>query len=154
MKIMVLALAGLMAAASAQAGTIAADNKAVAARVFNDIYNRHDFAAAQEIYAPGFVNHGEARDIGIAEDQAATHGWVAAFPDLHVTIDKQIAEGDFVTVLWTGEGTNTGNGNGFNATGAHLKMRGITIWRVVDGKLIEEWSEFNERAAAERATKK
>jgi predicted ester cyclase len=142
-----------MAAASAQAQTTTEANKAVAARVFNDIYNRHDFAAAKEIYATGFINHGETRDIGIDEDQAATHGWVAAFPDLHVTINKEIAEGDLVTVLWTGEGTNTGNGNGFNATGAHLSMRGITIWRVVDGKLAEEWSEFNEKAAAERAVK-
>lgn len=155
MKIMVLALAALTAAASAQAGTTVADrNKAVAARVFNDIYNRHDFAAAKEIYAPGFVNHGETRNIGIGEDQAATRGWVQAFPDLHVTIDKEVAEGDLVSVLWTGEGTNTGSGNGFDATGAHLKMRGLTIWRVVDGKLAEEWSEFNERAAMQRAEKK
>lgn len=138
-------------AASAQAGTDA--NTAVAARIFNDIYNRHDFAAATEIYAPGFVNHGESGDIDLAVDQAATREWIAAFPDLHVTIERTIAEGDLVSILWTGEGTNTGSGNGFNATGAHLKMRGISIWRVVNGKLTEEWSEFNERAALERAMK-
>lgn len=48
---------------------------------------------------------------------------------------------------------DTGSGNGFNATGAHLKMRGITIWRVTNGKLSEEWSEFDEHSAAERATR-
>lgn len=140
-------------AASAQAATVTEANKAVAARVFNDIYNRHDYAAAKEIYAPGFVNHGETRDIGIDEDQAAVQGWEKGFPDLHVTIDQEIAEGDLVAVLWTGEGTNTGSGNGFEATGAHLKMRGMTIWRVANGKLTEEWSEFDERSALERAMK-
>ena len=140
-------------AASAQAASVTDTNKAVAARVFNDIYNKHDYAAAKEIYAPGFVNHGETRDIGIEEDQAAVQGWEQAAPDLHITIDQEIAEGDLVAVLWTGEGTNTGSGNGFDATGAHLKMRGMTIWRVTNGKLSEEWSEFDERGALERAMK-
>ena len=47
-------------------------------------------------------------------------------------------------MLWTAEGTNTGEGNGLPATGKKVKGRGITIWRIVNGKIKEEWSEFDE----------
>lgn len=117
-------------------------NVAVARRVFEDIYNKRDFAAAVSIYAPGFVNHGRTRDVGLAEDQAAAKGWCEAVPDLHVSILKEVASDDLVTLMWLAEGTNTGSGNGLDSTGKHLTVRGITIWRVVDGKLAEEWSEF------------
>jgi steroid delta-isomerase-like uncharacterized protein len=144
MKSLAIALAASILAASAQASPESDANKAVAMRVFNDIYNKRDFDAAKAIYAPDFVNHGETRDASLAEDLAASRGWCAAFPDLHVTVDESVAEGDLVTILWTGEGTNTGTGNGLAASGRHLKMRGITIWRVRNAKLSEEWSEFDE----------
>ena len=144
MKHVIPVLAALIAAAPAHGDNVGDANKAVAVRVFDDIYNRRDFAAANEIYAPGFVNHGETRDFSLAEDLAASRGWCGAFPDLHVTVQKSVAEGDLVTFLWTAEGTNTGTGNGLRATGVHAKVRGITIWRVVDGRLAEEWSQFDE----------
>jgi steroid delta-isomerase-like uncharacterized protein len=133
-----------IAASPALGGEQDLANKAVARRVFDDLYNRRDFAAARDIYAPDFVNHGVKRDVSLAEDQAALRGWCDAFPDLHIDVNKEIAEGDLVTVLWTGEGTNTGAGNGLPATGRHAQLRGITIWRVVNGKLSEEWSAFDE----------
>jgi steroid delta-isomerase-like uncharacterized protein len=144
MKSLVTAVVALAAVASAQADSLTDANRAVAVRVFADIYNNRDFAAASEIYAPGFVNHGETRDVGLAEDLAASRGWCDAFPDLRVTVDKSVAEGDLVTFLWTAEGTNTGAGDGLHASGRHVKLRGITIWRVADGKLAEEWSQFDE----------
>lgn len=121
-----------------------AENKAVARRVFNEIFNQGKFEVADEIYAKDFVNHGLTHDIGLQEDQDAARGWVQAAPDLMITVDKEIAEGDLVTVLWTARGTNTGVGNGFPATGKKMHVRGITIWRIVDGKIREEWSEFDQ----------
>jgi hypothetical protein len=51
------------------------------------------------------VNHGQTRDVDLAEDQAAARGWKSAFPDLVMTADKLVAEGDLVTVLWSARGT-------------------------------------------------
>jgi predicted ester cyclase len=144
MRFLIPALTALLAGTSAQADAATDANKAVAARVFEDIYNKRDFAAAKDIYAPGFVNHGETRDFGLAEDLAASRGWCDAFPDLHVTVEESVAEGDLVTFLWTAEGTNTGSGNGLHASGRHARLRGITIWRVEGGRLAEEWSQFDE----------
>ena len=118
-------------------------NKAVARRVFDEIFNQGKFEVADEIYAKDFVNHGVHRDVGLKEDQDAARGWKLAFPDGKMTVLKEIAEGDLVTVLYTGTGTNTGEGNGLPATGKKIEARGITIWRIVNGKITEEWSEFD-----------
>ncbi|MGB8730678.1 MAG: ester cyclase, partial [Candidatus Sulfotelmatobacter sp.] len=91
-----------------------------------------------------FVNHGVHRDAGLKEDQDAARGWKLAFPDLKMTVLKEIAEGDLVTVLYSVTGTNTGEGNGLPATGKKIEGRGITIWRIANGQITEEWSEFDQ----------
>ncbi len=118
-------------------------NKSVAQRVFNEIFNQGKFEAANEIYAADFVNHGQTRDAGLKEDQAAAQMWVQAIPDLVMTVDKILAEGDLVAVLWTGKGTVKEN-SGDPAASRKIHTRGITIWRVADGKIKEEWSAFDE----------
>jgi len=118
-------------------------NKTTARRVFLEIFNQGQYAVAAEIYAPDFVDHGLTTNANLAQDQAAVHGWRNAAPDLVMTVLNEIAEGDYVTVLWTGTGTNTGSGNGYSATGKRMTMRGITIWRFARGKIQEEWSEFS-----------
>ncbi len=119
-------------------------NKAVVVRLFTEILSQGKFEVAAEIYAKDFVNHGTTKDLGLDESEAVDHGWRAAFPDLEVTVEKEIAEGDFVTVLWRGRGTNTGSGNGLNATGKKAEGRGISIFRVVDGRIKEEWTETSQ----------
>ena len=138
-----LLLAVMLATSGCAAGP-EVRNKAVAQRVVTEILSGGDFELANELYAPDFVNHGQTRDVGLEEDQAAARGWKAAFPDLDMTADKLIAEGDLVTVLWSARGTNTGTGNGLPATGKALTGRGITIWRIVDGRIAEEWSAFDQ----------
>lgn len=140
-RVLVLAIA--LVAGGCTAGP-EARNKQVANRVVTEILSGGNYELANELYAPDFVNHGQTRDVGLAEDQAAARGWKSAFPDLVMTADKLIAEGDLVTVLWSARGTNTGTGNGLPATGKALTGRGITIWRIVDGRITEEWSAFDQ----------
>jgi len=137
-------LAGVAAAPVAVGATPQDRNKAVARRVFDEIFNQGRFGVAAEVYARDFINHGRTRDISLEEDQDAARGWKSAFPDLKITVEQIIAEGDLVTVLWTAKGTNTGTGNGLPATGKSAAGRGITIWRIRDGKIVEEWSEFDQ----------
>jgi steroid delta-isomerase-like uncharacterized protein len=139
----VVILAGALGAALACRET-ERDREAIARRVFDEIFNRGRFEVAEQIYAKDFVNHGVSRDVGLKEDQDAARGWKAAFPDLRMTVQMVVAEGDLVAVLWRGEGTNTGEGNGLPATGKRLSGRGITIWRIQGGRIREEWSEFDQ----------
>ena len=119
-------------------------NKAVVRRVFSEILTHGNYALANELYSPDFVNHTAAKDVPLEEDQASARGWRTAFPDLEMTVEKEIAEGEFVTVLWKGHGTNSGNGNGLTATGKRADGRGISIFRVVDGKIKEEWTDYDQ----------
>jgi len=120
-------------------------NKAVAMRVFNEILSQGHFEVADEIYAPDFKNHGLHRDADLKTDQDAARSERLAFRDLVVTPEMLVAEGDLVTAMWTFRGTHTRAGyGGLPATGARIEMRGMTIWRIVDGKIHDEWTTFNE----------
>jgi steroid delta-isomerase-like uncharacterized protein len=119
-----------------------ARNKAVAGRVFEEIFNQGRFQVADEIYAPDFRNHGLHRDIELREDQAAVHDEKSAFPDLRMSVDMMVAEGELVTVVWTFRGTHTGPGYGIPPTGAKVDLRGITVWRIIDGRIRDEWTAF------------
>ena len=133
---------------SADVSSQEARNKALAGRVFEEIFNQGKFQAADEIYAKDFVNHGLHRNYSLQEDQAAARGEKEAFPDLKMTVNLMVAEGDLVTVVWTFVGTNTAAGYGLPPTGVKLELRGITVWRIVDGRIREEWTSFDQLQAA------
>ena len=126
------------------ASSLSEQNKAIARRAFEEILSRGHFELAEELYAKDFVNHGIHRDASLEEDQAALKGWHQAFSDVAIVPEKLIAEGDLVVVYWIARGTNTGRGNGLPATGKKAEQAGITIWRIVDGKIKEEWSAFDQ----------
>src|SRR6266487_3939702 len=132
-------LAGVVYASSLQE-----QNKAIAKRAFEEILSDGRFDLAEELYAKDFLNHGIHRAATLEEDQAALKGWHQAFPDIVIVPEKLIAEGDLVTIYWIARGTNAGTGNGLPATGKKAELAGITIWRIVDRKIKEEWSAFDQ----------
>ena len=126
------------------ASSLQEQNKAIARRAFEEILSGGRFELAAQLYAKDFLNHGIHRDASLEEDQAALKGWHQAFSDITIVPEKLIAEGDLVTIYWIARGTNTGTGNGLPATGKKAELTGITIWRIVDGKIKEEWSAFDQ----------
>ena len=131
-------------ASIAYGSSLQEQNKSLAKRAFEELLSKGRFELAEQLYAKDFVNHGIHRDISLEEDQAALKGWHQAFPDLSIVPEKLIADGDFVAVYWIARGTNTGSGNGLPATGKKAEQSGITIWRIVNGKIKEEWSAFDQ----------
>ena len=75
------------------------------------------------------------------KQSAAAH--FAGFPDLHITVDDVIAEGDKVVKRWTARCTHTGEWMGIPATGSKLVVKGIEIFRIADGKIEEVWAEMD-----------
>lgn len=145
MKILIVVIScSFLLAGVACASSLQEQNKALAKRAFEELLSKGKFELAEQLYAKDFVNHGIHRDISLEEDQAALKGWHQAFPDIAIVPEKLIAEGDLVAIYWIARGTNTGTGNGLPATGKKAEQAGITIWRIVNGKIKEEWSAFDQ----------
>ena len=69
--------------------------------------------------------------------------YLTGFPDGRITVDDQLAEGDLVATRWTGRGTQNGELMGIPPTGKQVTVSGLTISRVKDGKIVEEWSNWD-----------
>jgi steroid delta-isomerase-like uncharacterized protein len=98
------------------------------------------FDRLDEIYGPGFVAHSATQDYTLDEDNASGRLWRQAFPDLEVEVLRTAAEGDLVAVHWGAAGTNTVAAAGMPGKGARAKVEGMTFFRFVDGRIVEEWS--------------
>jgi steroid delta-isomerase-like uncharacterized protein len=122
-------------------------NKALVRREFEEMFSKGgDLDTAGEYYAPNYVLHeptsGEVRGREAARQFAAAYR--EAFPDLQTEIEDQVAEGDKVVSRFSGRGTHLGETEDFGpATGNPIEITGITIDRVADGKIVEEWTNFD-----------
>ncbi len=121
-------------------------NKALMRRELEEVWNQHNPDAVDEIYALDFVNR--SAPPGMPDDRAGLKALVGmnlgAFPDLKVTSDSLVAEGDKVVHHWTATGTHKGELMGIPATGKRVKMTGIAIVRIAGGKIAELWMESDQ----------
>ena len=116
-------------------------NKTLIRRVFEDGLNRGDVDGIAQLTAPEFIDHDIHVETGLSggpEDmRQALIAIRRGFPDIHVTIEDIIAEGDQVVVRNTWRGTHLGEFNGIAPTGNPVEVTGIVIWRIVDGLIAE-----------------
>lgn len=131
-----IALASFPAAAAGEVE----QNKAIARKLFDETLNKDRWDTYLAIHAPAFRAHAGRSIATREEDLEFAKGWRRAFPDGAYTIEKLVAEGDLVAVYWTGRGTNTGEGNGLPATGKAIDVTGVTLLKIVDGQILEEWN--------------
>ena len=124
----------------------AEENKTVVRRVIEEMFNKGNLDAADELVAPDFVDHDPAMPEEVRGPEGFkefTAAYRAAFPDLHVEIEEQIAEGDLVATRWTAIGTHDGDLMGIAPTGNRVTQPGMDISRVSDGKVAETWEGYN-----------
>ena len=120
---------------------ITAANKALLRRFYKEVYVDWDMALADEVLSPRFTSHDWPND-GRTGPQAFRDYYAAirsAVPDARYEVDDLIAEGDRVVVRWTLLGTHQGDFGGIAATGRPIALKGIAIYRVDGGKLMERW---------------
>ena len=119
-------------------------NKDLADRVWDAVWRRGELDRIDELFAPDFVRHDPGREIhGPAENRQFIASLRAAFPDLRVTVEDQIADGDKVCARYRFEGTNTGPFNGMPPTDTCVTYTGILIYRIANDRIAEQWTEFN-----------
>ena len=123
---------------------MAEENKALALRSW-EIVNRRDLDAIQEFYAPDLVWHEPDQDIhGSEEAKRFLATYFRAFPDLTHAVEDVIAEGDKVVTRYTLSGTHQGETEELGPpTGKRIELEGITIHRIEDSKIVEEWERYD-----------
>jgi predicted ester cyclase len=93
---------------------------------------RGDLELARECYAPDFVDHVNAVDLhGHEGIRRSTDLYRALFDDLQIRVVDQVSEGDRVASRWVMTGSNRGR---------RAELTGITISRIDDGRIVEDWS--------------
>ena len=124
-------------------GPVSADDEAnvqVAKRVFLEKMGQGRFDRLDEIYGPGFVAHSAEADYTLEEDNESGKLWRKAFPDLKVKVERTVADDDLVAVHWSATGTNTVAAGGMPGKGTAASVQGMTFFRFVSGRIVEEWS--------------
>jgi steroid delta-isomerase-like uncharacterized protein len=118
------------------------EHRALARRVVEEIYNSGDLDVADEIYAPDCILHDPSLPENLRGPEGIKHYagmYRNAFPDLRVTIEEEICEGDRMAMRWTARGTHTGDLMGIPPTGKPMVVSGVTLGRSAGGRIVEEW---------------
>ena len=109
-------------------------NRRSVEKLFEDGFNRGDLAVLEQLVSPVYV--GPQGEKGPAGFRGITVALRAAFPDIHYTLDDEIAEGDRVAVRWHWTGTHKGQFRTYPPTGKVLTNTGAAIFRLAGGKIV------------------
>jgi len=108
---------------------------------FEEILSGRRYELIDEVFDPNGMAHFGSRIIRRKEGIAEMQAWRVAAPDHRATIDEINEIGDMVHAAWTVRGTHTGPGFTVKPTGKLVVVRGRSRFRILNGKIIEAWSE-------------
>ena len=114
-------------------------NKAIARCEAEEIESKGNVAVADELMAPAYRLHFPGYPHGPRQFKQLIGGFHAGLPQLRITLEDQVAEGDRVVNRVSLRGTQTGSFQGMPPTGRSIAVSGINIMRISDGKIVEHW---------------
>ena len=117
-------------------------NKFVIRRSFEELWNKGNLSLADELFTPNYAHHDPSTpDFGRGPESEKKRATLyrTAFPDLQLTIEDIIAEGQTVVARWSCRGTHKGDLSGIAPTGKQVTISGVSIARFTNGKMVEGW---------------
>jgi steroid delta-isomerase-like uncharacterized protein len=117
-------------------------NKNVVRRLFEEVWSKGNLPVADELFASTYAHHDPSTpDVGRGPESEKKRATLyrTAFPDLRLTIEDLIAEGETVMARWSCRGTHKGDLSGIAPTGKQFTISGISIARFASGKMVEGW---------------
>lgn len=117
-------------------------NKNVVRRLVEEVWNKGNMTVIDELFTPNYTHHDASTpDLGRGPESEKKRATLyrTAFPDLRVTMEDIIAEGETVVSRWSCRGTHKGDLGGIAPTGKQLNISGVTIARLANGKIAEGW---------------
>jgi steroid delta-isomerase-like uncharacterized protein len=134
------------------------ENKAIVRKAYEEAWNKKNVDALDELLPVEYDLHrdtGERSGREVIKD--VIRGYHAAFPDLHVTIERLVAEGEWVVMRGVWSGTHLGTMQTvygpMEATGREMKWDGTHLFRIADGRIAEafyqtDWLTFYQQLGA------
>ena len=121
------------------------ENKAIVRRYYEEVGNTGNLDVIEQYISPEYVevNEGKRHAVGIEGAKAHIVGVRQTYPDLHITIEQQIAEGEWVVSCITARGTHKGSWLGMKPTNKPVVLTGVNVDRVVDGRIVEHGGAAN-----------
>lgn len=118
----------------------AEDNKAIARRWYEEVFNAGNLDLIHELFAPNFVDHDPVNPLPGLEGVRQVVGiYRGAFPDLHITVEDWVAEGDKVVTRFRAQGTHKGPLMGIPPTEKQVTVTGIDMLGFEHGTILEHW---------------
>jgi len=114
-------------------------NKKLIQRSVDDYYNAKDIGVIDELFTPDYKHHFPGNDMDREAFKAFSLATFKAFPDLELTADLLIGEGDTVVKMWSVKCTHQDEFMGIPATGNKVNITGFSRYKIRDGKLAECW---------------
>jgi steroid delta-isomerase-like uncharacterized protein len=120
---------------------------ATARRFFEKVFSQGDLDLVDELVAADYVGHPSGPEETVRGPQGVKE-YIGRLregvPDLALTIEDQIADGDKVATRWTARGTHDGELLGAGPTGRTATVTGITIQRLgAGGRIVEGWTSWD-----------
>ncbi|MGD8766107.1 MAG: ester cyclase [Desulfobacteraceae bacterium] len=120
-------------------------NKTIIHRLILEVWSQGDMALLAEIVAPDFLDHTTTGDVSGSENfKNLVVAFRTAFPDIKLSINDMIAEGDKVMARWAALGTHKGEFLGNAASDNHISITGVHIYRLTNEKLVERWGNWDQ----------
>ena len=121
------------------------ENKALARRAWDEVFNQRNLDFFDAVSVADAIWHEPDREFqGTEEIKQLSAGFLEAFPDLNVTVEDVLAEGEQVAVRWTQRGTHQGEMERLGPpTGRSFELEGITIHRFEGEKIAETWERYD-----------
>jgi steroid delta-isomerase-like uncharacterized protein len=117
-------------------------NKTAVRRLFEEVWNKGNLQVTDELFAPNYVHHDASTpDVGRGPESEKKRATLyrTAFPDLRLTVEDIIAEGETVMARWSCRGTHKGDLSGNTPTEKQFTISGVSIARFASGKIVEGW---------------
>lgn len=144
---LLIVVAGVGGLFYAKSGTSSKENenKEVVSRFAEEFKNKANHNIVDELFAENFTHHFKDPRLPAGRPTMKLLGQsvVAAFPDVHATVEDLLADGDKVIERTTATGTHKGTFNGIPATDRKVTWTEIHIYELKDGKIVELWSEID-----------
>ncbi|MCW3109220.1 MAG: hypothetical protein JWQ09_3726 [Segetibacter sp.] len=120
------------------------ENKRVVLRLFNEAMNNRNLSVINEVFDARSIHHGFTYPVvGPDGFRELLDQFLNGFPDMNIEVEKAVAEDDFVATRGTWTGTHQGDFMGIGSTGKSVKVGYIDMWRMENGKCVENWVQMD-----------